>query len=103
MPSPAPRPMTLDEFTPLLGKEFRADCTPGEVPLVLAEAYPLRDSGLVDRPPFMLVFRSPPEALLLEGAYAMQCGGWGPELIHISQIAAPRDSERGHYYQAVFN
>ncbi|MBX9815944.1 MAG: hypothetical protein A4S12_13275 [Proteobacteria bacterium SG_bin5] len=98
-----PRPMLLDEFTPLLGKEFRVDCTPAEVPLVLTEAYPIRDSGLADRPPFMLIFRSPPEAVLITGGYVMRCGGWGPEIIHIEQVAALKDAEPGHYYQAVFN
>ncbi len=100
---PMPRSMLLEEFLPLVGREFRVDCSPAEVPVVLEEAYPLRDSGLADRPPFMLIFRSSPGALLLTGGYAMQCGGWGPELIHISQIMAPAKTEPGHYYQAVFN
>lgn len=98
-----PRPMVLEEFLPLLGKDFRADCNPGEVPLQLTEAYPLRDQNLTTRPPFMLIFRSPKEAMLIDGVYTMSCGGWGPELIQIMQIIAPHDGEAGHYYQAVFN
>jgi hypothetical protein len=103
MTATIPRPMILEEFTPLLGKEFRADCSPGEVPLVLTEAYPLKDRGITTRPPFMLIFRSPPEAVLIEGSYVMKCGGWGPEMIHIAQIVAPLNAEPGHYYQALFN
>lgn len=97
------RPMLLEEFTPLLGRAFTADCEPKSVDLTLVEAYPGR-TGLKDiRPPFSLIFHTPAEILLLDGTYTLRCGKWGPDRIFITAIMAQPDADPGHYYQAVFN
>lgn len=97
------RPMILEEFTPLLGRIFTADCEPNSVELTLVEAYPIRVSLSTIRPPFMLIFHTPPEIFLVDGIYVLRCGGWGPDRIAISPTIAAPDSEPGQYYQAVFN
>jgi hypothetical protein len=99
----APRPMVLEEFLPLVGKQFVANCDPVEVEITLIDASPLKDHGVTDRPPFILVFRTPPEAMLTDGSYVLRCGEWGPDLISIGSLIAPARTEPGYYYQAVFN
>ncbi len=101
--APAPRPIFIEELTPLVGQTLTADCEPRSVALELVEASPLRNHAKLDRPPFILVFRSAPDAILTAGSYVMRGKGFGPDVIHISQIAAPRNGSPGHYYQAVFN
>jgi hypothetical protein len=101
--TPLPRPIALEEFAPLVGKDMLADCTPKPIELVLVEAHPLRPSAFSSRQPFVLVFRSRPEILLVSGNYVMRCGAFGPDLIYISQIAQPPGGQLGNYYQAVFN
>jgi len=100
---PAPRPIFLEELTPLVGRTLTADCEPRSVALELVEASPLRNHAKLDRPPFILIFRSEPDAMLMPGGYVMRGPGFGPDVIHITEIAAPRTGSPGHYYQAVFN
>jgi hypothetical protein len=95
--------MTLDEFAPMVGQTLLADCEPKPVEIQLASADPLPSRGPVERPPFILVFRTPPEVVLAAGIYAMKCGEWGPDLIYIEQTASPDRKDKGHFYQAVFN
>jgi len=57
----------------------------------------------VERHPFLLIFRTPPEVLLLTGIYAMKCGEWGPDLIYIEETMSPDPKDDGHFYQATFN
>jgi hypothetical protein len=102
-PETLPRPMVLEEFTPLVGKRFVADCDPAEVEITLIEASPMRDHGMASRPPFILIFHTPPEYMLGDGSYVLSCGKWGPDLISIWSTLAPPGSEPGYYYQAVFN
>lgn len=97
------RPMTLNEFEPLVGRDFAVDTSPREVEITLIEASPLPDCGQLDRPPFILIFRSRPEVMLVDGIYAMRCKDFGPELVGLSSLMAPLRSEPGYYYQAVFN
>ncbi len=99
----ASRPMVLEEFLPLVGKRFIADCTPAEVEISLVDASPLKDHGITDRPPFLLVFHTPPEIQLLDGSYLLKCGKWGPDRISIWSLIPPPNSPPGYYYQAVFN
>ncbi len=99
----APRPMVLEEFVPLVGRRFVAKCEPAEVEITLVEASPLKDHGIADRPPFILVFHTPPEVMLTDGNYILRCGKWGPDLISILSLISPARSEPGFYYQAVFN
>jgi hypothetical protein len=98
-----PRPMTLDEFTPMVGQNLLADCNPKPVELKLVSAEPLRHLAPVERAPFILIFRTPPEVLLVTGIYAMRCGEWGPDLIYIERTMAPDPKDDGCFYQAVFN
>jgi len=97
------RPMVLEEFLPLVGKQFIAHCEPDEVAIQLIEASPLRDQGVTQRPPFILIFHTPPTAMLVDGSYVLRCGKWGPDRISIWSTLAPARSEPGYYYQAVFN
>ena len=98
-----PRQMLLQEFTPLIGEELDFDCTPSPIKLRLIEAEPLVDRGDVARPPFILVFRSGPEALLIDGIYTVSHKQLAPTAISIGSLVASPRSDPGHYYQAVFN
>jgi hypothetical protein len=98
-----PRPMTIGEFTPMVGQNLLADCSPAQVELKLVSAKPLPNLAQIERPPFLLIFRTVPEILLVTGTYAMKCGEWGPDLIYIEQTASPDPKDEGHFYQAVFN
>jgi hypothetical protein len=102
-PDLLPRPMTLDEFTPMVGQTLLADCNPKPVELKLTEARPSPNYGPVERHPFILIFRTPPEIVLVAGIYAMRCGEWGPDLIYIEEMAASDLTDKRHFYQAVFN
>jgi hypothetical protein len=95
--------MVLEEFTPLVGRAFKADCEPNSIELTLVEASPLRDHALADRPPFILIFHTPPEVLLVDGIYVLRCGRWGPDNISLGSCLAPPNGQAGYYYQAVFN
>jgi hypothetical protein len=95
--------MFLAEFMPMVGQTLLADCNPQPVELLLTQARPLTNHAGLDRPPFILVFRTPPEIQLVAGVYAMKCGEWGPDLIYIEQTIAPDPKDKGHFYQAVFN
>ena len=98
-----PRPMTLDEFTPMVGLNLLADCNPKPVELKLVSAKPLPHLAPIERAPFILVFRSPAEIVLVTGIYAMKFGEWGPDLIYIEEMMTPDLNDNGHFYQAVFN
>lgn len=100
---PLPRPIHLAEFTPLVGQALLADCDPRPVSLHLVEASPLVNRARLERPPFILIFRSAPDAVLTTGTYVVRGAGFGPDLIHLAQILRPPSGEPGHYYQAVFN
>lgn len=100
---PLPRPIHLAELTPLVGQTLTAECDPGPVPLELVEASPLVNHARLDRPPFILIFRSAPEAQLISGTYIMRGKGFGPDLIDIARTVTPNTAAPGHYYQAVFN
>lgn len=100
---PLPRPIHLSELAPLVGTTLVAECDPGSVELELVEASPLVNHAKLDRPPFILIFRSAPAAQLMEGSYVMRGKGFGPDLIYIAQTVTPNTAPPGHYYQAVFN
>lgn len=102
-PEIAFRSMVLEEFSPLIGQRFVADCQPKAVEITLVEASPLRTNRTDLRPPFILIFYTPPEIFLVDGSYVMRCGKWGPDRIWIGSTIAPPDEKPGQYYQAVFN
>lgn len=97
------RHLCLADFVPLVGRTLWAECDPNAVELELMEATPLRDCGMVDRPPFILIFRSGPKALLVSATYQLHGHSFGPEPVDLIQIARPASGPPGHYYQAVFN
>jgi hypothetical protein len=101
--TPPPRPIGIDEFLPLVGKRLTADCDPRSVDLELVSATPLVNHAKLDRPPFILILRTAPEALLTSGIYVLRGTGFGPDVVDIIQIARPAAGAPGHYYQAVFN
>jgi len=103
MPATVPRPLHHADFTPLVGRSLWAECDPEAVELELIEATPLVDRGVVDRPPFILILRSGPMALLVSATYRLHGHGFGPEPVDLIQIARPASGPPGHYYQAVFN
>lgn len=100
-----PRVMYIEEFLPLKGRTFLADCDPKAASLELADVLPGRQIPGSERQGFILIFRSNPDTLLLKGMYKMKCGSFGPEIIYIEQTNAPPDpgAPAGYYYQAVFN
>jgi hypothetical protein len=99
-----PRAIHLHEFEPMVGQVILADCQPRPVELVLVEASPLKQRGVIERLPFILIFRSDPKAQLVEGAYKLRCGEFGPELVHIIPIGPQiGNGIPGNYYQAIFN
>ncbi len=98
-----PRPIPLEEFAPMVGEVLLADCQPRPAELVLVEARPSKNRAVFDRLAFTLIFRSKPEVQLVEAAYKLRCGEFGPELVHIIPIGPLAGDVPGNYYQAVFN
>lgn len=99
-----PRPIHLHEFEPMVGQVLLADCQPRPAELVLVEARPAKHPSVIERLPFTLIFRSKPEVQLVEAAYKLRCGEFGPELVHIIPISPHAgNGVPGNYYQAVFN
>lgn len=93
--------MNFHEFEPLVGQTFLADCDPRPAELKLMEARPVRLTGDIPIPQFILIFRSAPAVLLVSGIYTMRCGLFGPEMIYIAPTLGAKDG--GQYYQAVFS
>ena len=99
-----PRPMVLEEFTPLVGKTIIAECLPKDAELELIEASPLKDYGLVERPPFILIYQSDPKVQLQAGTYALRCGSnFGPAAVYLEPMTPAPGAQPGNYYQSVFN
>lgn len=98
-----PRPMTIEEFQPLLGKTIVAECSPKNADLTLAEVTPLKDHGVVARPPFILIFHSDHMIQLTAGIYALRSGRFGPAAVYLEPTGALPNAVPGNYYQAVFN
>lgn len=99
-PSPV---LTLDAFTPLVGKRLTIHSEPAEIELTLVEATALRNDRGSGRPPFILIFRSDPTALLTDGIYTMRAQGFGPAQIFVSTMLSAPNAEPGFFYQAIFN
>ncbi|MES3101661.1 DUF6916 family protein [Sphingomonas faeni] len=100
---PLPRTIHIEEFAPLVGQVLLANCDPQPVALDVVEVTPLVNHAKLERPPFILILRSGPDAMLVTGTYALKGTGFGPDQVHLSQIAAPLQGQPGHYYQSVFN
>lgn len=100
---PLPRIIAIEEFLPLVSQRLQAACDPEPVLLDLVSATPLVNHARLARPPFLLIFRSAPDALLVEGSYVMRAPGFGPDQVYIAPIAPPADAAPGRYYQSVMN
>ena len=98
-----PRDMVIEEFLPLVGQMFDLHTDPAPIGIRLVDARPLVNHAQLQRPPFILVFHSSPQAMLVPGGYVMKCGTFGPDIIHIHDMTPPPGAEAGFYYQAVFN
>lgn len=96
--------MFLEEFLPLKGATFLADCDPKPAALELFDVIPGRYSAGLVRPSFNLLFRSEPDVLLVTGLYKIRSGAFGPEIVYIEPTMAPTgpDAPAGYYYQSVF-
>ena len=98
------RPMFIEEFEPLVGQIFEADCTPKVAQLKLVSVLPSRFPAGPLRKPFTLIFHSSPAVMLVGALYKMRCPGLEPAMIYIEPTAPPAaGAAAGHYYQAVFN
>ena len=97
--------MYVEEFLPLKGRKFIADCDPKAATLDLYDVLPGKSQRGVARQSFILIFRSEPDVLLGTGMYKMTSGDFGPDIIYIERTAPPTEEEApsGYYYQAVFN
>jgi hypothetical protein len=100
---PPPRTIAIEAFLPLVGQLLQAACDPRPMALELISATPLINHAKLARPPFILMLRSAPNAILVTGTYVLCGHGFGPDQVHLAQIAAPAGLPPGHYYQAVFN
>ena len=96
------RAIAIDEFAPMVGHSFLADCDPRVAELVLVAVHP-HDRQIIPRVSFTLVFQSASEIQLLTGMYRLRCGNFGPDIVYIEPMIPPREAPQGNYYQAVFN
>ncbi|RYY15332.1 MAG: hypothetical protein EON55_06570 [Alphaproteobacteria bacterium] len=92
---------TPDDFAPWVGRSVRLATVPAPVEITLLRID--RSQRLLNafREPFVLIFESPEDVLLLDETYAMDCGRNGPHAIYISQLH-PRPGQPRRY-QAVFS
>lgn len=106
--SVASKQLVFEDFQMLTGQIFSVRSDPEPVTITLTDAQLLRQARGFrpeqDRPPFVLIFHSHPDAMLAPGIYEMTCGRFGPESIYIEQTSPPDiGTLDGYYYQAVFN
>jgi hypothetical protein len=97
----------LENFTPLIGREFSfsdPQVAPG-FKLKLAKAYD-PSKGMSHpkfRKPLTLLFRGPVDTLLLEGFYQIETEGFGPIGVQIVPTLTPDREENGMGYHVAFN
>ena len=99
--------LTMETFTPLIGKEFSIlhPQVPVEFKLRLTTAYdPSKGASPPKfRKPLTLTFCGPVEPLLLEGAYDIQAEGFGPVNLFIVPTLTPDREENGMGYHVAIN
>lgn len=94
--------LTIDDFTPHVGESYLVDAHPQPIPLRLDEVLADLGEAWMERQPFILLFSTPWEALLVEGLYRLTRGpGATPVELHIMPINAPPGPRR--IYQSVMN
>lgn len=97
------RTLVLADFTTHVGQQFEANCDPKPVGIRLVSATPLTNSAGAARDPFILIFHTPPETMLVAGAYDLERSGFARAQVQIHEMLPPQDAQPGYYYQAVFN
>lgn len=98
-----PRTLFIEQFLPLKGRAFIADCDPKAAELQLVDVQPGRQRQGGIGVSFALLFRSNPDVLLVAGLYKIRCGNFGPEVVYIEATTPPAEGGTGYYYQSVFN
>jgi hypothetical protein len=93
--------LTAADFEPYVGQTFLVDARPRPLQIRLDKIVCRRDSGVVSRQPFILIFTTPWNDLLLSAVYRMQPNGGHP----VEMCLVPTQTEPGdrRYYHAVFN
>ncbi|MDX8534102.1 hypothetical protein RFM41_23175 [Mesorhizobium sp. VK25A] len=94
--------VTLGHFAGCVGSSFDIDFGQSSVPLTLAEANPLLETGFpgMRRSPFSLIFRSGSQVVLPQKLYKLKNATLGQMEIFLVPVA--RD-KAGIVYQAIFN
>jgi hypothetical protein len=93
--------LTAADFEPHVGRIFVVEAQPKPLEIRLEKIVYQRDDMAVARQPFMLIFTSALNNLLLSAVYRMQPnGGSQVEMFVIPTQTAPGDRS---YYHAVFN
>jgi Domain of unknown function (DUF6916) len=94
--------LTAADFEPHVGRIFVVDAQPKPLEIRLEKIVVQPDHyTVVTRQPFMLIFTSPWNALLMSAMYRMQPDGGRPvEIFLIPTQTAPGERR---YYHAVFN
>jgi hypothetical protein len=99
--------LTMENFTPQIGKEFSIlhPQVPAEFKLWLTTAYdPSKGASHPKfRKPLTLTFRGPVEPQLIEGAYDIQAEGFGPVNLYIVPTLTPDREENGMGYHVAIN
>ncbi len=92
--------LSAEDFEPWVGRSVRLATVPHpiEVTLLRIARKPLQPG--LEREPFVLYFQSPPDVILIDATYEMDCGKGGPHNICISQKRPYTDRR---IYEAVFN
>lgn len=94
--------LTIDDFAAHVGETFVVETTPRPVAIVLEAIDTGPGDSRAARQPFILVFSSPWEVLLIEAQYLLKPAGIGPGVtLHLMPINTPPGGRR--QYQAVFN
>jgi len=93
--------LTAADFEPYVGKIFVVDAQPKPLEIRLEKILRQPHDPAVARQPFVLIFTSPWNALLVDAMYSMQPNGGRPvQLVLIPTQTGPGERR---YYHAVFN
>lgn len=95
--------LSAEDFRPHINKVFRVQGGSHGLTLAAVEARMLAEaeSKIVPRPPFNLIFRGPPGAILPEGMYTLEVEG-GPSFeLYVIPVHTPARDRQD--YQAAFN
>lgn len=93
--------LTIDDFKPHVGERFLADAAPEAIAIQLDEIRPAPAIDWLPREPFSLVFSTPWDTMLVEGAYRLKT----PRGDMVELYLIPTQTMLGprRYYHSVFN